>query len=209
MRTRIKVCGFTDPENAVAAASEGIDAIGLVFYPPSPRHVTLEQAQKIVAAVPAFVTTVGLFVDASQGAIEEVLSQVPIDLIQFHGDETATFCRSLGRPFVKAVRMRPETDLMHIAEDFYDASALLLDTYHPDLKGGTGHHFDWNLIPESFPIPIVLAGGISVENAQQAIGQAQPYGLDVSSGVERYKGMKDINKIVELITEVELGDRRK
>jgi phosphoribosylanthranilate isomerase len=209
MRTRIKVCGFTDPENAVAAASEGIDAIGLVFYPPSPRHVTLEQAQKIVAAVPAFVTTVGLFVDASQGAIEEVLSQVPIDLIQFHGDETATFCRSLGRPFVKAVRMRPETDLMQIAEDFYDASALLLDTYHPDLKGGTGHHFDWNLIPENFPIPIVLAGGIGVENAQQAIGQAQPYALDVSSGVERYKGMKDINKIVALITEVELGDRRK
>mgnify|MGYP000040488936 CR=1 FL=1 len=209
MRTRIKVCGFTDPENAVAAASEGIDAIGLVFYPPSPRHVTLEQAQEIVAAVPAFVTTVALFVDASQGAIEEVLSQVPIDLIQFHGDETATFCRSLGRPFVKAVRMRPETDLMQIAEDFYDASALLLDTYHPDLKGGTGHHFDWNLIPENFPIPIVLAGGIGVENAQQAIGQAQPYALDVSSGVERYKGMKDINKIVELITEVELGDRRK
>jgi phosphoribosylanthranilate isomerase len=209
MRTRIKVCGFTDPENAVAAASEGIDAIGLVFYPPSPRHVTLEQAQKIVAAVPAFVTTVALFVDASQGAIKEVLSQVPIDLIQFHGDETATFCRSLGRPFVKAVRMRPETDLMQIAEDFYDASALLLDTYHPDLKGGTGHHFDWNLIPENFPIPIVLAGGIGVENAQQAIGQAQPYALDVSSGVERYKGMKDINKIVELITEVELGDRRK
>jgi phosphoribosylanthranilate isomerase len=193
----------------VAAASEGIDAIGLVFYPPSPRHVTLEQAQKIVAAVPAFVTTVGLFVDASQGAIEEVLSQVPIDLIQFHGDETATFCRSLGRPFVKAVRMRPETDLMQIAEDFYDASALLLDTYHPDLKGGTGHHFDWNLIPENFPIPIVLAGGIGVENAQQAIGQAQPYALDVSSGVERYKGMKDITKIVALITEVELGDRRK
>jgi len=209
MRTRIKVCGFTDPENAVAAASEGIDAIGLVFYPPSPRHVTLEQAQEIVAAVPAFVTTVALFVDASQGAIEEVLSQVPIDLIQFHGDETATFCRSLGRPFVKAVRMRPETDLMQIAEDFYDASALLLDTYHPDLKGGTGHHFDWNLIPENFPIPIVLAGGIGVENAQQAIGQAQPYALDVSSGVERYKGMKDINKLVELITEVELGDRRK
>jgi len=209
MRTRIKVCGFTNPENAVAAASEGIDAIGLVFYPPSPRHVTLEQAQEIVAAVPAFVTTVALFVDASQGAIEEVLSQVPIDLIQFHGDETATFCRSLGRPFVKAVRMRPETDLMQIAEDFYDASALLLDTYHPDLKGGTGHHFDWNLIPENFPIPIVLAGGIGVENAQQAIGQAQPYALDVSSGVERYKGMKDINKIVELITEVELGDRRK
>ena len=193
----------------MAAASEGIDAIGLVFYPPSPRHVTLEQAQKIVAAVPAFVTTVGLFVDASQGAIEEVLSQVPIDLIQFHGDETATFCRSLGRPFVKAVRMRPETDLMQIAEDFYDASALLLDTYHPDLKGGTGHHFDWNLIPENFPIPIVLAGGIGVENAQQAIGQAQPYALDVSSGVERYKGMKDITKIVALITEVELGDRRK
>ena len=209
MRTRIKVCGFTDPENAVAAASKGIDAIGLVFYPPSPRHITLEQAQKIVAAVPAFVTTVGLFVDASKGAIEDVLSQVPIDLIQFHGDETATFCRSLERPFVKAVRMRPETDLMHIAEDFHDASALLLDTYHPDLKGGTGHHFDWNLIPENFPIPIVLAGGIGVENAQQAIGQVQPYALDVSSGVERYKGMKDINKIVELITEVELGDRRK
>jgi phosphoribosylanthranilate isomerase len=105
--------------------------------------------------------------------------------------------------------MRPETDLMQIAEDFYDASALLLDTYHPDLKGGTGHHFDWNLIPENFPIPIVLAGGIGVENAQQAIGQAQPYALDVSSGVERSKGMKDINKIVALITEVELGDRRK
>jgi len=159
--------------------------------------------------LPAFVTTVGLFVDESQAVIERVLSQVSIDLIQFHGDESPAFCRVVGRPYIKAVRMRPETDLMQLADDFFDASALLLDSYHPDLKGGTGHHFDWNLIPENFPIPIVLAGGIGVENAQQAIGQAQPYALDVSSGVERYKGMKDINKIVALITEVELGDRRK
>ncbi|HHZ70398.1 MAG TPA: phosphoribosylanthranilate isomerase [Methylococcaceae bacterium] len=209
MRTRIKVCGFTDPENAAAAAYHGVDAIGLVFYPPSPRNISLEQGRKVVAALPAFVTTVGLFVDESQAVIERVLSQVSIDLIQFHGDESPAFCRVVGRPYIKAVRMRPETDLMQLADDFFDASALLLDSYHPDLKGGTGHHFDWKLIPENYPLPIILAGGISVENAQQAIKQARPYALDVSSGVERQKGMKDINKIVELITEVELGDRRK
>ena len=195
MRTRIKVCGFTDPENAAAAAYHGVDAIGLVFYPPSPRNISLEQGRKVV--------------DESQAVIERVLSQVSIDLIQFHGDESPAFCRVVGRPYIKAVRMRPETDLMQLADDFFDASALLLDTYHPDLKGGTGHHFDWKLIPENYPLPIILAGGISVENAQQAIKQARPYALDVSSGVERQKGMKDINKIVELITEVELGDRRK
>ncbi len=209
MRTRIKVCGFTDPENAVAAAYQGVDAIGLVFYPPSPRHVTVEQAQRVVAALPAFVTTVGLFVDESQKVIEHVLSQVPLDLIQFHGDEAPDFCRLVGYPYIKAVRMRPETDLMQLADDFFDASALLLDAYHPGLKGGTGHHFDWNLIPEQYPLPIILAGGIGVENAYQAIKQAQPYALDVSSGVERQKGIKDINKIIELITEVELGDKRK
>ncbi len=209
MRTRIKVCGFTDPENAVAAAYQGVDAIGLVFYPPSPRHVTVEQAQRVIAALPAFVTTVGLFVDESQEVIEHVLSQVPLDLIQFHGDEAPDFCRLVGHPYIKAVRMRPETDLMQLADDFFDASALLLDAYHPGLKGGTGHHFDWNLIPEQYPLPIILAGGISVENAYQAIKQAQPYALDVSSGVERQKGIKDINKIIELITEVELGDKRK
>ena len=209
MRTRIKVCGFTDAENPAAAAYHGVDAIGLVFYSPSPRNITVEQGQKVIAALPAFVTTVGLFVDESYAVIERVLSQVPIDLLQFHGDESPAFCRLAGRPYIKAVRMRPETDLMQLADDFFDASALLVDAYHPDLKGGTGHHFDWNLIPDNYPLPIILAGGIGVENAQQAIKQARPYALDVSSGVERQKGMKDIHKIVELITEVELGDRRK
>jgi phosphoribosylanthranilate isomerase len=207
MRTRVKICGFTQLDNAVAAAKIGIDAIGLVFYRPSPRYVEIAQAAAIARALPAFVSVVALFVDQNQQIIEQVLEQVPVDLIQFHGDESANYCRSFGRPYIKAVAMRANVDLAILAEQYHDASALLLDAFDAKAKGGTGNCFNWQLIPEQCALPIILAGGLQPENAQIAIQQVRPYALDVSSGVESAKGIKDIQKIAALITEVNAGDR--
>ncbi len=207
MRTRVKICGFTQLDNAVAAAKIGIDAIGLVFYRPSPRYVEIAQAAAIARALPAFVSVVALFVDQKQQIIEQVLEQVPVDLIQFHGDESANYCRSFGRPYIKAVAMRANVDLAVLAEQYHDASALLLDVFDAKAKGGTGNCFNWQLIPKQCALPIILAGGLQPENAKIAIQQVRPYALDVSSGVESAKGIKDIQKIAALITEVNAGDR--
>lgn len=199
MRTRVKICGFTQPAEAVAAAHLGVDAIGLVFYPPSPRHVSIETAAEIVKALPAFVSVVGLFVDAEESEIRNVLQAVAIDCLQFHGDEPAQACRIYGKPYLKAIRMRPETDLKAIEQQYFDAAGLLLDAYHPDAKGGTGSGFDWNLIPAQCALPIILAGGLSPDNAAEAIAAVKPYALDVSSGVEWAKGRKDEAKMAALI----------
>ena len=147
MRTRIKICGFTRAKEARCAAELGVDAVGLVFYPSSPRNVGIEQAREIVKSLPAFVTVVALFVDEEAVRIREVLENVPIDLIQFHGEEAADHCRAFGKPYIKAVRMRPEIDIARLTNEYYDAAGLLLDAYHPGVKGGTGSRFDWDLIP--------------------------------------------------------------
>jgi phosphoribosylanthranilate isomerase len=207
MRTRVKICGFTQLDNAVAAAKIGIDAIGLVFYRPSPRYVEIAQAAAIARALPAFVSVVALFVDQKEQIIEQVLEQVPVDLIQFHGDESANYCRSFGRPYIKAIAMRANVDLAVLADQYHDASGLLLDAFDTKAKGGTGNCFNWQLIPEQCALPIILAGGLQPENAKIAIQQVRPYALDVSSGVESAKGIKDIQKIAALITEVNAGDR--
>lgn len=207
MRTRIKICGFTRKEDARAAALLGADALGLVFYLPSPRHVQIEQAADIANSLPAFVSKVALFVDADTNYIQSILEQVNIDLIQFHGDETAAFCRSFSRPYIKAIRMRPEVDLAEIAAQYHDASGLLLDAYHPGVKGGSGSRFDWDLIPKNLPLPVILAGGLDAENARQAVLEVRPFALDVSSGVEAVKGIKDKNKMATFIEEVTQGDR--
>jgi phosphoribosylanthranilate isomerase len=199
MRTRVKICGFTRVEDAVAAASLGVDAIGLVFYPPSPRNVAIDQAAAIVRALPAFVTVVGLFVDAEPDWIREVLDGVRIDCLQFHGDETAAACRLYGKAYIKAIRMRPEIDLPAIETEYADAAGLLLDAYHPDVQGGSGSGFDWERIPSQRNMPIILAGGLSPENAGLAVQQVRPYALDVSSGVESGKGIKDALKMAEFI----------
>ena len=207
MRTRVKICGFTQAKDAVAAANLGVDAIGLVFYPPSPRHVSIEQAKEIVAALPAFVTVVALFVDEQESQIREVLSHVSIDCIQFHGDESAVACRVYNKPYMKAIRMKPGLDIMEIAAQYNDATALLLDAYHPGIKGGSGSRFDWDLIPEQCSLPVILAGGLQVDNVKQAIESVKPYALDVSSGVEAEKGVKDVAKMTAFIQQINEGDR--
>ena len=207
MRTRVKICGFTRVEDALCAAHLGVDAIGLVFYPPSPRHVSVAQAKKIVAALPAFTSVVALFVDELEARIREVLDQVSVDCLQFHGDEPAEACRIYGKPFIKAVRMQTGADIAGIAARYPDAAGLLLDAYDPGAKGGTGSCFDWQLIPRQCSLPVVLAGGLEPANVRRAMQSVRPYALDVSSGVEAEKGIKDAAKMAAFIKEVNEGDR--
>jgi len=208
MRTRIKICGFTRPEDALTAARLGVDAIGLVFYPPSPRNVDIAKAIEIVAALPAFVTTVALFVNAPADHIARVLDQMPIDLLQFHGNEPPTVCRIYGKPYIKAVPVQESSDIPALADCYYDAAGLLLDAYHPQIKGGTGEGFDWGMIPNECARPIILAGGLQPGNVRDAIRQVKPYALDVSSGVEKSKGIKDADKMAAFLAEVFEGDRK-
>lgn len=195
MRTRVKICGITRVEDALIAVAQGADAIGLVFYPPSPRYVTSVQASEIVNALPAFVTVVALFVDASRADVEAVLSQVNIDLIQFHGQESADECRQYGKSYMKAIRVKGDTNLVQYETEYSDAKALLLDAYAEGVPGGTGQVFDWTIIPKNLSKPIVLAGGLDAGNVEQAIRQVKPYAVDVSGGVEFKKGIKDAAKI--------------
>lgn len=206
-RTRVKICGLTRAQDAREAARLGADAIGLVFYPPSPRAVTTAQAREVVQALPPFVTLVGLFVDASESEVRDVLAQVPVDLLQFHGDETPMFCAGFGRPWIKAVRMREGVDLWAERERYGEASALLLDAYRPGLPGGTGSGFDWDRIPPGMAEQIVLAGGLTPANVAQAVRQLRPYAVDVSGGVEQVKGIKDAEKMAAFLEEVKDGDR--
>ncbi len=199
MRTRVKICGFTRIEDAVCAADLGVDAIGLVFYPPSPRNVSIEKANDIVRSLPAFVSVVALFVDAEPSQIKDVLARVSVDCLQFHGDEPAENCRIYGKPYMKAIRMQAGTDIAAIEQQYHDAAALLLDAYHPGVQGGTGKQFDWKLISGSGRLPIVLAGGLTPDNAAQAVIEVKPYALDVSSGVEVEKGIKDAAKMAAFI----------
>ena len=195
VRTRVKICGITRVEDALIAVAQGADAIGLVFYPPSPRYVTPVQAAEIVNALPAFVTVVALFVDASRADVEAVLSQVNIDLIQFHGQESADECRQYGKSYMKAIRVKGDTNLVQYETEYSDAKALLLDAYAEGVPGGTGQVFDWTIIPKNLSKPIVLAGGLDAGNVEQAIRQVKPYAVDVSGGVEFKKGIKDAAKI--------------
>lgn len=203
--TRIKICGITRVEDALAAARAGADAIGLVFHAASPRAVSIEQARTIVKALPPFVTTVGLFVDAAEETIRSVLDQVPLDLLQFHGDEPDTFCQRFARPYIKAVRVRPGDDLDALAANWPGASGILLDSYKPGVPGGTGETFDWSMIPAQRSWTLVLAGGLQSQNVGQAIDLTAPWAVDVSGGVEATKGIKDIDKINAFIHEVKRG----
>ena len=199
MRTRVKICGFTQPADALAAANLGVDAIGLVFYPPSPRNVSIAQAAEIVKSLPAFVTVVALFVDAEADWIREVLRNINVDCLQFHGNESPQDCRRYAKPYIKAIRMKSDTSLTDIQQHYADAAGLLLDAYHPGVQGGTGSSFDWEMIPQNCTLPIILAGGLSTDNAALAVQQVRPYALDVSSGVEAEKGIKDVAKMAAFI----------
>lgn len=207
-RTRIKICGLREPVHARLAAEAGADAIGLVFYGDSPRYVQAEIAAEVAAAVPPYVMTVGLFVNASQNEISNILTRVPLDLLQFQGDEEPEFCERFNRPYVRAVRMEEGTDLLEYARRFKRAKALLLDAHVPGLPGGTGRTFDWKLVPRNLPIPLILSGGLDSGNVADAIRAVRPWAVDVSSGVEASRGVKDPAKIVEFIRSVGDEDAR-
>ena len=207
-RTRIKICGITRPEDGVAAVQLGADALGLVFYPPSPRFITIDQARSIIQALPPFVTTVGLFVNAEHHDVAAVLQHIPLSILQFHGDEDAAYCDSFDKRYIKAVSMKEGIDLHRIADDFSTASGLLVDSYHPNIPGGTGQRFDWNRIPDELALPLILAGGLSPENIEKAVVNVSPYAVDVSSGVEVSKGVKDSGKMSQLIQGVAKADEQ-
>lgn len=198
---RIKVCGLTRVADVQAAVAAGVDAIGLVFYADSPRHVSIEQAVELCRHIPPFVTVVGLFVNASRAEIHRVIEQVPLNLLQFHGDETADQCEGFGLSYLRAARVRPGVDLLEFASQFASARALLLDTWTPDY-GGSGESFDWSLVPASCPSPIILSGGLTPDNVAEAIRQVRPAAVDVSSGVESAKGIKDAAKIRAFVSAV-------
>ena len=195
MRVRSKICGITRVEDALAAVEAGADAIGLVFYAKSPRAVSVEQAAAIVQALPPFVTSVGLFVNMPRDQLQALLQQVPLDLLQFHGDESPADCEGYGRPYIKALRVRPSEDLSVTMAPYAGARGILLDTFVEGVPGGTGATFDWSLVPRDAARPVILAGGLEAHNVGAAIAQVRPYAVDVSGGVEVSKGIKDANRI--------------
>jgi len=201
-RVRVKFCGITRARDARVAADLGADAIGLIFYPPSPRAVDIAQALEVMSAVPAMLTTVGVFVNPAPAELAAVLAQVPLDLVQFHGDESAAVCVRSPRPWMKAVAMRTGVDLRELAARYAGARALLLDTFSPERKGGTGRNFDWGLVPANLDVPVVLAGGLDASNVAAAIEAVRPHAVDVSGGVESAPGIKDGNKMKAFMQEV-------
>jgi len=205
-RTRVKICGLTRPADALTAVLLGADALGLVFYPPSPRAVTVERAREIVAGLPPFVTVVGLFVDEEADRVRAVLARLRIDLLQFHGDEEPDYCRSFGKPYIKAIRMRGDTDLAMETSRYAEAQALLLDAYHPNAKGGTGTAFEWRQIAKPDGVHLILAGGLTPANIRSALQSVSPIAVDVSSGVEAEKGVKDATKMAAFFREVDEFD---
>lgn len=205
-RTRVKICGLTRPEDVACAVRAGADALGLVFHAPSPRAVTVEQARALCAGLPAFVSAVGLFVDRPAEQVRAVLSAVPLDLLQFHGDEPPDYCAAFGRRWIKALRMRPGLDVEAAVAAYGGGAGVLLDAYDPGLAGGTGQAFDWGRIPTGLGPRIILAGGLEPANVAGAIRAVRPYAVDVSGGVERAKGLKDSSKITAFMQGVADGD---
>jgi phosphoribosylanthranilate isomerase len=211
MRTRIKICGMTRPEDALAAAEAGADALGFVFYPPSPRHIEIDQAWSIIDVLPAFVTTTALFVNPEPGLVKTVIQRLKIDLLQFHGDESVEFCEQFERPYIKAVRMQPGTNLADLSQHYASAQALLLDTYVKGVPGGTGEAFNWDWVAPSKRddtcLPIILAGGLTAENVGQAVQTVQPWAVDVSGGVEAEPGKKSVAQIQAFVEAVNASAR--
>ena len=198
---RIKICGLTRVEDLEQAVHAGADALGLVFYPPSPRFVDLPTAARLARAVPPFVTLVGLFVNADPAVVRATLAAVPMHLLQWHGDEDEAYCRQFDRPYIKAARVRPGIDLLQYAAGFPSAQAILLDAF-VDGYGGGGKVFDWSLVPSSLGKPLILSGGLDADNVGEAVRRVQPDAVDVSSGVEASKGIKDPEKIRAFVAAV-------
>ena len=205
MRTRVKICGITRPQDALAAAQAGADAIGLVFYPSSPRYLSTERAVEIRDALPPFVQSVALFVNPDAAQVAQVLQRVRPAMLQFHGEESPDFCSQFGAPFVKAVRVKPGVDALEYLRPFSRAAAWLFDSYVPEY-GGVGESFDWSLVPALRERPLILSGGLAPANVAEALRRVRPWGVDVSSGVESGKGIKDAAKIAAFMAEVRNAD---
>lgn len=205
-RTRVKICGITQPEDAVSAAQLGADAIGLVFYAKSPRSVSIDQARSICDALPGFVTTVALFLNPDDEWVRQVVANVKIDLLQFHGTETVNFCESFAKPYIKALGVSGEDNVVERVESYASARSVLLDSHVHGAAGGTGETFAWLSIPEELRRNIILAGGLNPDNVAQAIQQVRPYAVDLSSGVESAPGIKDINLMTRLMQEIKRVD---
>ena len=206
MRTRVKICGITSVADGLAAARHGADAIGLIFYPPSPRLVTLARAREIASGLPPFVARVAVFVNPAAAEVEEVIRACRPDLLQFHGEESADFCRAFGVPYLRSLRVRVGVDLLESLSPFGDAAGWLLDAYRQELYGGTGEAFDWDLIPRGLTRPVILSGGLDGGNVGAAIRRVRPWAVDVSSGVEAEKGVKDERRIAEFMEAVRSAD---
>jgi phosphoribosylanthranilate isomerase len=205
MRTRVKICGITRRQDAELVSACGADALGLVFYPDSPRYIDTEAARDIALSVAPFVTVTGLFVDAVPATIETVLAQVPLGLLQFHGRESNAECSTWGMPFIKSVAMQVDTDLQAVLDAYPDAAGFLLDAWQPQTRGGGGETFDWDFVPSRVDRPLILAGGLTPDNVTAAIRRVRPFGVDVSSGVESAPGIKSAAKISEFMTGVQSG----
>lgn len=206
-RTRIKICGITREEDAVAAVSLGADALGLVFYAPSPRAVSIERARALASVLPPFVTLVGLFVNEAPEVIRTVCEAVPLQLLQFHGDEAESDCNAHGLPYIKAARVQEGLDLVEYAAAYPSAQGLLLDAFVEGYGGG-GKTFDWSLIPPGLPLPLILSGGLTSTNVAEAVSRFRPWAVDCSSGVEAAKGIKDKVKLADFMIGVRAGERR-
>jgi phosphoribosylanthranilate isomerase len=204
-RTRVKICGITRACDLNAALDAGADAVGFVFYPPSPRCLRTDAAAELVRGTPPFVTRVGLFVNAEPAEVRSILKAVPLDLLQFHGEEPADYCEQFGLPYIKAARVRPELDLLEFARAYPSARGLLLDAW-VEAYGGVGQSFDWSLIPGDLSLPVVLSGGLHAGNVAEAVANIQPWAVDVSSGVEVAKGIKDADKIAAFMAAVRTAD---
>ncbi|MEO7320964.1 MAG: phosphoribosylanthranilate isomerase [Nitrosospira sp.] len=206
MSVRVKICGITRVEDALAAVHLGASAIGLLFWRQSARYVAPAIAREIIRALPPFVTTVGVYVDPDPEWVKETSSVADLNLLQFHGDESPEFCQRFSLPYIKAVRVRRGLDLLQYAARYVGARSLLLDTYVDGAPGGTGHVFDWSLIPQNLPLPLILSGGLHPGNVTMAINQARPWAVDVSSGVEASKGIKDAEKIAAFMRGVRTSE---
>ncbi len=207
MAVKVKICGITSVKDALAVSDAGADAVGLVFYPKSSRYLSIQQAIEICNALPPFITIVGLFLDADKQAVDAVLRQVPLDLLQFHGSESPQYCANFSRPYIKAVGMLGLDSFSNYADRYPDAKALLVDGHAPGAAGGTGNSFDWNAIPTHYSKPIILAGGLNPDNIALAIESTSVYAVDLSSGVETSPGIKSQQKIMALMQEVKRVER--
>lgn len=203
---RSKICGITRPEDALFAVQCGVDAIGLVFYEPSPRAVSIEQAKRVCRDLPPFVSIVALFVNAERAYVDEVIASVPVTLLQFHGDETSAYCEGFSRPYIKAIRVRSGRCFAKAEKEFKSAQGILADTYKAGVQGGTGEAFDWSLLPEKRSKALILAGGLNPLNVRKAIASVGPFAVDVSGGIEESKGVKSHSLIENFLREVSRGN---